>query len=55
VFGGFPVTFVEDESEAHAQSVWQQLGTQGLVPSRRLQPWSSAGEDLSGHHGVPRC
>jgi uncharacterized protein with GYD domain len=36
-FGGFPVTFVEGEPEAHAQSIWQQLGTQGLVPSRRKQ------------------
>jgi hypothetical protein len=40
--------FVETKSKAHAQSLWQHLDTQSLVPSRRSQPRSPAEEDLPG-------
>ena len=52
---GLPVAFVKGQSEAGAQSVRQQLGTQGLIPARRPQPWSSTCEDLSGHFARGRA
>lgn len=46
---GLSVACVKGKSETGAQPVRQQLGAQRLIPARRPQPWSPAGEDLSGH------